>query len=116
MATTLTAVRLFGCHVELVHLGDSRVYLLRDGRLCQMTRDDTLVQALLDDGTLTPAEAVTHPERSVIARALKGKWVEPTVWIRLQTSATITVRLSRAPSAQRELDEFVSAILRTLDA
>jgi serine/threonine protein phosphatase PrpC len=82
MATTLTVLRLLGCHLGLVHVGDSRAYLLRDGRLSQVTRDDTLVQALVDNGTLTPAEALTHPQRSVIVRALKGNWVEPAVWIR----------------------------------
>ena len=59
MATTLTAVRLLGCHIGLAHLGDTRAYLLRDGELSQITRDDTLVQDLVDSGRLTPAEALT---------------------------------------------------------
>jgi protein phosphatase len=82
MGTTLTALRFRGGQVGLVHVGDSRAYLLRSGVLSQITHDDTYVQYLVDSGKLTPDEAKDHPRRSVILRALLGSEVEPDVSIR----------------------------------
>ncbi|HUB40456.1 MAG TPA: MerR family transcriptional regulator [Streptosporangiaceae bacterium] len=70
MGTTLTALVVSGSHLGLVHIGDSRAYLLRDGELYQITHDHTMVQSLLDDGKITPAEVASHPQRSLILRAL----------------------------------------------
>ncbi|GAC1333222.1 MAG: hypothetical protein NVSMB13_22020 [Mycobacteriales bacterium] len=72
MGTTLTAVLSAGSRLGLVHVGDSRAYLLRDGALTQITRDHTLVQALVDEGRLSPEEAGSHPQRSLVTRALTG--------------------------------------------
>ena len=82
MGTTLTALRFAGSQVALVHVGDSRAYLLRDAELNQITHDDTYVQYLVDSGKLTPEEAKDHPRKSVILRALRGAEVEPDVSIR----------------------------------
>jgi serine/threonine protein phosphatase PrpC len=82
MGTTLTALRFTGKQVGLVHVGDSRAYLLRNGHLSQITHDDTYVQSLVDSGRLTPEEASHHPRKSVILRALMGSDVEPDVAIR----------------------------------
>ncbi|HET8582774.1 MAG TPA: PP2C family serine/threonine-protein phosphatase [Jatrophihabitans sp.] len=82
MGTTLTALRFVGSQVGLVHVGDSRAYLLRNNLLSQITHDDTYVQSLVDAGKLTPEEAKDHPRRSVILRALLGSEVEPDVSIR----------------------------------
>jgi serine/threonine protein phosphatase PrpC len=82
MGTTLTALRFVGSQVGLVHVGDSRAYLLRANTLSQITHDDTYVQSLVDAGRLTPEEAKDHPRRSVILRALLGTDVEPDVSIR----------------------------------
>ena len=82
MGTTLTALRFVGAQVGLVHVGDSRAYLLRSGQLSQITHDDTYVQYLVDSGKLTPDEAKDHPRKSVILRALLGTEVEPDVSIR----------------------------------
>lgn len=82
MGTTLTALRFTGARVGLVHVGDSRGYLLRDGRLTQITHDDTYVQSLVDVGRLTLDEAFHHPRKSVILRALSGVDVDPDVSIR----------------------------------
>ena len=82
MGTTLTALRFVGSQVGLVHVGDSRAYLLRNDRLAQITHDDTYVQYLVDSGKLTPEEAKDHPRKSVILRALLGTDVEPDVSIR----------------------------------
>ncbi|MFP4635251.1 MAG: Stp1/IreP family PP2C-type Ser/Thr phosphatase [Nitriliruptoraceae bacterium] len=70
MGTTLTAAMVEGRRVHLAHVGDSRGYLLRDGQLQQLTDDHTLVQHLVDEGQITAAEAETHPQRSIITRAI----------------------------------------------
>jgi PPM family protein phosphatase len=73
MGTTLTAVALSndGRYV-VANVGDSRTYLYRDGALLQLTRDQSLVQSLIDRGAITPAQARTHPQRSVVLEALDG--------------------------------------------
>ncbi|MGC5562723.1 MerR family transcriptional regulator [Streptomyces sp. FR-108] len=70
--TTLTAMVWTGSQLALVHIGDSRAYLLRDGELFRITHDHTVVQSLLDEGRLTPEEAMTHPQRTLLAKALTG--------------------------------------------
>ncbi len=73
MGTTLTAVALSNEGAYLVaNVGDSRTYLLRDERLRRLTRDDSLVQELIDKGALTDDEARRHPHRSVVLQALDG--------------------------------------------
>lgn len=66
MGTTATAILLAGRRLAVAHVGDSRGYLLRGGELRQLTRDDTFVQALVDQGGLTPEEARRHPQRSLV--------------------------------------------------
>jgi PPM family protein phosphatase len=73
MGTTLTAMLWQDTRVALCHIGDSRAYLLRDGDFSQITRDHTLVQSLVDDGRLTPEAAASHPQRSLLLRALDGR-------------------------------------------
>ncbi|MBS3939599.1 MAG: Stp1/IreP family PP2C-type Ser/Thr phosphatase [Actinobacteria bacterium] len=70
MGTTLTAAMLEGPRLHLAHVGDSRAYLLRNGRFEQLTDDHTLVQHLIDEGQITREEAATHPQRSIITRAI----------------------------------------------
>ncbi|WAL65590.1 protein phosphatase 2C domain-containing protein [Amycolatopsis cynarae] len=81
--TTLTAMVWSGSELGLVHLGDSRVYLLREGRLFQLTHDHTLVQAMIDEGRLTEAEAESHPQRTLLVKALHGRGTaEPDIELR----------------------------------
>ncbi|MCW2604901.1 MAG: serine/threonine-protein phosphatase, partial [Pseudonocardiales bacterium] len=82
MGTTLTALRFVGSRVGVVHVGDSRAYLLRNDVLTQITRDDTYVQSLVDSGQITAEEATTHPRKSVILRAMTGTSIEPDLSIR----------------------------------
>ncbi|MDJ0340250.1 protein phosphatase 2C domain-containing protein [Streptomyces sp. H10-C2] len=83
MGTTLTALLWTGQRLGLVHVGDSRAYLLRDGLLTQITQDHTWVQRLVDEGRITEEEATTHPQRSLLMRALgSGEHVEPDLSIR----------------------------------
>jgi PPM family protein phosphatase len=70
MGTTLTAVYVGEEDVSIAHVGDSRAYCLRDGELLRLTDDHSLVDELMRQGRLTPEEAVEHPQRSVITRAL----------------------------------------------
>ena len=77
MGTTLTAVIFSGDRAALAHVGDSRAYLLRDGRLNQLTKDDTYVQMLVDQGLIRPEEAAGHPRRAVVTQALQGEPVSP---------------------------------------
>ncbi|CAL9349526.1 MerR family transcriptional regulator [Streptomyces sp. enrichment culture] len=81
--TTLTAMLWTGSQLGLVHVGDSRVYLLRDEELFQITHDHTVVQSMVDEGRITPEEAASHPQRSLLVRAL-GPGADATAEMRLQ--------------------------------
>jgi PPM family protein phosphatase len=70
MGTTLTAALVAGREVAVGHVGDSRLYRLRGGALERLTEDHSLVEELVRQGRLTPEEAETHPQRSIITRAL----------------------------------------------
>ncbi|MEU5154283.1 PP2C family serine/threonine-protein phosphatase [Glycomyces sp. NPDC021274] len=77
MGTTLTALWFDGEWFNLVHIGDSRAYRLREGGFEQITVDDTYVQMLVDEGRITAEEAERHPQRSLLLRALGAAEVEP---------------------------------------
>ena len=70
MGTTMTLTCSLGSSLIIGHIGDSRAYLFRGGELHQLTRDHTLVQALVDAGRLTAEEAAKHPFRHVLTRSL----------------------------------------------
>jgi len=70
MGTTLTLVFLDGSKGHLAHVGDSRAYLFRDGKLEQVTEDHTLVERMVKEGRLPREEAARHPQRNIITRAL----------------------------------------------
>ena len=69
--TTVVAFLIDGLRIAIAHIGDSRAYLLRDGELVRLTRDHTLVQALVDEGRISVEEAATHPRRSWLVRTLQ---------------------------------------------
>src|SRR5436853_1011652 len=70
MGTTMTVALVEGTKVTFGHVGDSRAYRYRDGSIEQITEDHSLVNELLKSGKLSPEEADTHPQRSVITRAV----------------------------------------------
>jgi protein phosphatase len=70
MGTTVSALVRVGDAIATAHIGDSRIYLLRDGELSQITNDHTFVQRLVETGRITPEEAAVHPRRSVLMRVL----------------------------------------------
>jgi serine/threonine protein phosphatase PrpC len=72
MGTTLTALLIRDKYISLLHVGDSRCYRLRGNTLEQLSNDHTVIQELLDQGAITQAEAVEHPQRSMLTQALRG--------------------------------------------
>jgi serine/threonine protein phosphatase PrpC len=82
MGTTLTAMLFSGSKMGMVHIGDSRAYLVRDGEFAQVTKDDTYVQMLVDEGRISLEEANSHPQRSLLTRALDGRDADPEYSVR----------------------------------
>jgi serine/threonine protein phosphatase PrpC len=82
MGTTLTAILFAGNRLGVVNIGDSRTYMMRGGQVSQITHDDSFVQSLIDEGRITPEEANSHPQRSLLLRALTGHDVEPSLTVR----------------------------------
>lgn len=72
MGSTLTALSTDGRRITLTHIGDSRAYVFRNGRLIQLTEDHTYVQRLVEDGRITTDQATYHPQRSALLRVLNG--------------------------------------------
>jgi protein phosphatase len=79
MGTTVSAMIRVGSQMVIAHIGDSRIYRLREGVLEQITSDHTFVQRLVDSGRITPEEAAVHPRRSVLMRVLGDVDAEPEV-------------------------------------
>jgi protein phosphatase len=82
MGSTLTGMLFSGTRLGMVHIGDSRAYMLRDGEFNQITKDDTYVQILVDEGRITAEEASVHPQRSLITKAMDGRDAEPEYSVR----------------------------------
>jgi protein phosphatase len=73
MATTVAAVLVDGDSANLAHVGDSRVYLLREGTLSQLTSDHSWINEQIQSGVISADQARSHPLRNVVTRALGGK-------------------------------------------
>jgi len=71
-STTVTAAIFDGTRIGIGHVGDSRGYLLREGKISQLTKDHTFVQSLIDEGRITEEESRVHPHRNLILRAVDG--------------------------------------------
>lgn len=72
MGTTVTAALFTGNELAMAHIGDSRAYVLRAGRLHRLTHDHSWVQSLVDEGRITEEDAAVHPHRSLLLRVLNG--------------------------------------------
>lgn len=79
MGTTVSALLMVDDYAVIAHIGDSRIYLYRDGALTQITTDHTFVQRLVDSGRITPEEARYHPRRSVLMRVLGDMDADPEI-------------------------------------
>lgn len=73
MGSTFCGAMFNGSQLGIAHIGDSRGYLLRDGKLTQLTHDHSWVQQLIDEGRITPEQAAVHPHRSLILKVLNGQ-------------------------------------------
>ena len=81
MGSTATLVSICGMQAIIGHVGDSRAYLFRDKKLSQLTRDHSYVQMLVESGYITQQEALVHPHRNIITRAIGTEPnLEPDVW------------------------------------
>jgi serine/threonine protein phosphatase PrpC len=107
MGTTVTAAGVFGADLYLCQIGDSRGYLIRDGKAAQITKDQSLMQRLVDAGELTEAEAETSERRNIILQALGP---EPRVKVDLTHQplrrGDLLVLCSDGLSGQVKRDEF----------
>jgi len=115
MGTTLTAVLLRGDRLEYVHVGDSRLYLWRDERLEQVTDDHSLVGEMMREGHLSREAAQTHPQRSILSRALG---TEPDVEIdrgELPLRAGDAVLLCSDGLSSMVTDDTIAAVLAAVD-
>src|SRR5262249_45991024 len=132
MGTTGVALILDGRRFIVGHVGDSRAYLWRRGRLQQITRDHSHVQAMLDEGLLTAEQAASHPDASLLPRAIGHQpsvQADVTDWIALQPGdelllcsdglsgyvqdAEIAALLAASREPQTATNALVEAALRT---
>jgi PPM family protein phosphatase len=111
MGTTLTGMLFGGSKIGMVHIGDSRAYLLRDSEFVQITRDDTYVQLLVDEGRITEVEANTHPQKSLLMRALDGRDADPEYSVRQAVAGDRYLICSDGLSGV-VTDETIAATLR----
>ncbi|MGO2097206.1 MAG: PP2C family protein-serine/threonine phosphatase, partial [Candidatus Microbacterium stercoravium] len=79
LGTTISSIVMVDEYAVIAHIGDSRIYLYRDGELTQITTDHTFVQRLVETGRITPEEARFHPRRSVLMRVLGDMDAQPEV-------------------------------------
>ena len=79
MGTTFSGILLHEDKVVVAHIGDSRIYLVREGKVQQITKDHTFVQKLVDLGRITPEEALIHPRRNVLMRVLGDVESDPEI-------------------------------------
>lgn len=118
MGTTLDAMYWDGEKLGVAHIGDSRIYRFRDGKLTQISTDHTYVQSLIEEGRLTSAEARVHPHRSLLLRAILGRDdLEPDfTW--LQPAAGDRYLLCSDGLSDMVADEIIERSLRleTIDA
>jgi protein phosphatase len=124
-ATTLTAMLWSGPQLGLVHVGDTRAYLLRDDELFQITHDHTWVQSLVDEGRLSPEEADSHPQRAMLVRAITGGGGQPDLSVhdvmagdryllcsdgltRIVSTESMSAVLRRGSSPDEAVDELIA--------
>jgi protein phosphatase len=116
MGTTLTAAYLDDDHVSIAHVGDSRAYLMRDGELTRLTEDHSLVEELRKKGKLTEEEALEHPQRSIITRALGPEpEVEVDTWSYPVRSGDVVLLCSDGLTSMIPEDAVARALAKSPD-
>ena len=122
MSTTLTAVALANDGTyTFANIGDSRTYLLREGELTQLSRDDSFVQHMIDEGHLTVEQARRHPSRSLVLEALDGKpdrrpVITTLAGVRGRSPAAVLGRVCRTSSSTRRCRRCWSSTSRATPA
>jgi serine/threonine protein phosphatase PrpC len=120
MGTTLTAALVEGDRVRLAHVGDSRAYLLRDRKLRLLTEDHTLVHRMVSEGEISQEEAETHPQRSVLTRALGVDTVvdvdDDTVQVRPGDRLLLCTDGLTSMVSEEEIEEVLRTVPDPLDA
>ena len=106
MGTTVTGLYWLGDRMAIVHVGDSRAYLLREGELTQITHDHTYVQTLVDAGRISEDEATVHPRRSLLMRALDG--INP-------VEADLSIREARVGDRYLLCTDGLSGVVRSTE-
>jgi PPM family protein phosphatase len=118
MGTTVSGMLLVGDEVAIAHIGDSRIYLLRDEQIKQVTSDHTFVQRLVDSGRITADEAAVHPRRSVLMRVLGDVDATPEIdsMVMKTESGDRWLLCSDGLSSYVSEEKIKAALLSTLDA
>ena len=113
MGSTATLVSICGMHAIIGHVGDSRAYLFRDKKLSQLTKDHSYVQMLLESGYITQQEALVHPHRNIITRAIGTEPnLEPDVWTYELQAGDVLLLCSDGLSSAIS-DDKIAEILRS---
>ena len=112
MGSTATLVFICGTKAIIGHVGDSRAYLFRDAQLSQLTKDHSYVQMLVENGYITQEEALVHPHRNIITRAIGTENdLEPDVWTD-ELKANDVLLLCSDGLSNAVCDEKIAEILR----
>lgn len=112
MGSTATLVFICGMRAIIGHVGDSRAYLFRDKKLSQLTKDHSYVQMLVESGYITQQEALVHPHRNIITRAIGTETnLEPDVWTDELKTDDVLLLCSDGLSSSIS-DEKIADILR----
>ena len=112
MGTTLTLAFASGRSLFVVHAGDSRCYLFREGQLRQLTEDHTIVGELARQGALSPAQAHSHPYRHIVTNVLGGKDIDLRIDVqRIDMKPADVVLLSSDGLSDMLDDERIARIL-----
>jgi protein phosphatase len=113
MATTLTVWLDVWPYAYLLQVGDSRCYILRDGKLSQISRDQTVVQDLVDAGVLTQSQAMRSPLSHVLSSAIGGQEAAPVITRFEQTWDQVGLLCSDGLT-KHVSDERIAEVLRTM--
>src|SRR5215467_4935093 len=113
MGTTVTAMMMREDQLAIVHVGDSRAYLLRGNEFAQMTVDDTYVQMLVEAGELDEAEVRYHPQRSLVTQAVQGGPIEPHLMVMEARPGDRLLICSDGPS-DVITDETIAEVMATV--
>lgn len=116
MGSTLTATAISPKTVDFVQVGDSRGYLIRKGKIYQITKDQSLVNQLIDAGQISPEEAETHAFKNVILQALGGNVeIVPIATRLIPNKGDILLLCSDGLSNEVKNDELLQIVLNNLD-